>query len=1460
MKLRKLLSFLLSGSMLLSMAAVGPMNATALDGEHGTPHGGEARDLPGTIFFADFNDGDNGVAYYDTTPGNSAETGGVPSDYRKGTDVDVETMGPTSGNDLCYTADGEWLKYTVNIEPGRYRISADGAGTGNLSLTFELEDTVVGTLPMEPTGDWLTWKTNTLRSVTIPENLAGEGKILKIGITGKDINLDAFTFTKLSDEPIKVTGVTLDQTALALGVGQKTKLTHTITPEDAENPSVTWSSEDDQIASVDQNGFVTGVAPGNTTITVTTVDGNFTAQCAVTIQSDVVQRPYGGKNRTIPGKIEFEDFDEGGEGIAYHDVDGPIHQQHYRVEEDMDIGPNESGYELFWTDDGEWVEYTTDILEAGKYTLDLRAISYLDAPGKTQGTVHFYIDDKEIFSALLDPLCESWSDRRVYSWENIEIDPKFAGNDRVIKVLIEGGNCNLDWFQFTRDYSVEEMAAKITSVEAPVKDAASLTLPEVQNGMIISIKSSSNEQIIALNGEITPPSEDIDVELVFTVTETATGKTADTIPITVTVPAGTLASELAVMITSLENPMPDQRALKFPAVPEAFGIKVRSSSAPEIIDLDGSITPPSEETEVELILTVYNKANPANQADTVPLKVTVPAATVTSKPVTMAAYGERFRVPGSGGDTWDSTWGADGNLYLMLNDGTGFNGVNDNSKVIKLEGTPEDPSTLKGTDLNNGELGNSPSIGNSYSSGIYEVDGALYFIAVRSQQVPQAWQFYNGALLKSTDGGKTWLNTEGQVDALPLIDDSNATFKTKDMADFSFVKYGQGGEAPAGGVDRSDEYVYLVTPSACYGADYYMARISRQALKDWTTTFDLSQIEYYTGGDGMLDENWTNEDPEKNRASILHDDYGEARGYPRWSPANITYNPALGRYFMLAQNSDSWARPQVESTLYTFEAPHPWGSWTLVHEEHVQHKDQANLTWPYFVQKFQSEDGKKMWMTVCGEAGGNNLDYGVNEYVLQFKPVYLTTEPIQQYEAEDADLVGTQISNQTVEFAGEKYVNGFDSDGDKLTFTVDADRTGAYFIRFRYHTEQKTTLAYYANGVFQEEIKFGKSEQKYAEWAEYTVFSWLNKGENTLTFQLDGANAGDIDFDYLETALYSTKSGSLPGCEGEIPEDETAAGVAKSITSIPALEKDANKLTLPQVPDGFSISISDTSDLDVIALDGTVTLQKEDTQVSLIFTITNDYDPDDTATTRILTVTVPARSKTAAEVAAGITSVPAPEKDAQQFTLPQVPEGFSIAIKSSSNPDVIALDGTIIPPEQAADVELVFLITNLSNPGDTAETTTLKVTVPAKTQVPVSETFQVVFDSQGGTPEKIVLDNVEKNATVSLPSVPVRQGWIFDGWWTEKDGQGEQFTETTPVTGDITLYAKWVKDDSSQPGSEDPSSGTSNPAESTASDGSNTSSPTTGDNIPVALYPCLAGVVILAFAGILAGKRKKLWR
>ena len=80
-----------------------------------------------------------------------------------------------------------------------------------------------------------------------------------------------------------VTGVSLDKETLSLETGKTATLKATVAPTDATNKGLNWASTDKAIATVDNNGKVTGVKAGQATAVATTDDGKKTAEAKVTV-------------------------------------------------------------------------------------------------------------------------------------------------------------------------------------------------------------------------------------------------------------------------------------------------------------------------------------------------------------------------------------------------------------------------------------------------------------------------------------------------------------------------------------------------------------------------------------------------------------------------------------------------------------------------------------------------------------------------------------------------------------------------------------------------------------------------------------------------------------------------------------------------------------------------------------------------------------------------------------------------------------------------------------------------------------------------------------------------------------------------------------------------------------------------------------------------------------------------
>ncbi|MCR5777104.1 MAG: Ig-like domain-containing protein, partial [Lachnospiraceae bacterium] len=125
----------------------------------------------------------------------------------------------------------------------------------------------------------------------------GNSSSVQFGIIMGNSNNVTITFT--IEPSVDVTGVTLNKNSATLSVGDTETLTATVSPDDATDNTITWSSDNTAVATV-SNGVVTAVAEGTANITVTATNGtddtsdDKTATCAVTVkkpESTVTKAP-----------------------------------------------------------------------------------------------------------------------------------------------------------------------------------------------------------------------------------------------------------------------------------------------------------------------------------------------------------------------------------------------------------------------------------------------------------------------------------------------------------------------------------------------------------------------------------------------------------------------------------------------------------------------------------------------------------------------------------------------------------------------------------------------------------------------------------------------------------------------------------------------------------------------------------------------------------------------------------------------------------------------------------------------------------------------------------------------------------------------------------------------------------------------------------------------------------------
>lgn len=382
--------------------------------------------------------------------------------------------------------------------------------------------------------------------------------------------------------------------------------------------------------------------------------------------------------------------------------------------------------------------------------------------------------------------------------------------------------------------------------------------------------------------------------------------------------------------------------------------------------------------------------------------------------------GQPTNVPNNFGDTWNAAWADDDNLYTPSDDTLGFDipdflsdkeqlklFQSDGASFFKnltadqrsrfegqfgpiafnrVEGT--DPLNMHGVTVNRvhdfamqdglqsssdamlvGQQPRTPAPdGRSWkSSGCAFIDGTLYWVIARHKYPENSevkglrQSAANASIIKSTDYGKTWTRSAKENYDSPMFPGSN--FATPYLVD-----YGKN----HGSVDGADKYVYAISNNGYWdnGDTLILGRVSRTRIG----LLNGSDWEYFAGGDGRANSNWTRD---SKGAKPIIDKPGKL------GMTGAVYLPARQRYIMVGwyyPAGSGYLKGASTTTVWDFyEASSPWGPWSCI----------GSHTWspqgyytPGICPKFQS--GSRVYALTAGDFN-NWWDY----YRLTVVPIEL---------------------------------------------------------------------------------------------------------------------------------------------------------------------------------------------------------------------------------------------------------------------------------------------------------------------------------------------------------------------------------------------------------------------------------------------------------------------------------------
>lgn len=190
-------------------------------------------------------------------------------------------------------------------------------------------------------------------------------------------------------------------------------------------------------------------------------------------------KPWQNEPQVIPGRIQCEFYDTGGEGISYHDADSvnngsgklnpvngnPLHE--FRMNEGVDISytksngtddnpfndvmPDMNQLYVGWTEPGEWIKYTVDVKEQGIYSIDLMFTSNRGGEIELDAENSVSTGPLKIISTYKDADTLAW--RQWHHW-NKAVSLGKIRLEKGIQVItlktVSNGNMNYDYLEFSR--------------------------------------------------------------------------------------------------------------------------------------------------------------------------------------------------------------------------------------------------------------------------------------------------------------------------------------------------------------------------------------------------------------------------------------------------------------------------------------------------------------------------------------------------------------------------------------------------------------------------------------------------------------------------------------------------------------------------------------------------------------------------------------------------------------------------------------------------------------------------------------------------------------------------------------------------------------------------------------------------------------------------------------------------
>ena len=405
--------------------------------------------LPGTIQAENFDKGGDGVTYHDSNSNKEGDASSYRSDCEG-----VDIVNGNGGKAIGYTNTDEWLEYTVNVKEAGYYNYKAVASSGTTGSGFQLALSDIDGLtnitnkinvPQTASSDWSKYTTISGRTL-IP--LKEGDQVIRLTITGSSCNIDKIIF-----EHIEVTdSINIKITSSPSTGTAGTASVINFTPVYAECDSAIakirlYTNGNLTTDTIKSRPFHYNYKPssgGKVSFTAIAID-TLGRESAIAQYTYKIRGPYSSAI-SIPGTIQAENFDKGGEGLSFHDKDSNDEgDANYRTDnEGVDIVKGNNGNAIGYTSTGEWLEYTVNVKADGIYKYSATVSSGVSGSGFRLGLMKNGTETQLATISVPQTGNNSWD-----TYKAVSGSFKLSAGTQVIRLTITGSSCNIDKIAFS---------------------------------------------------------------------------------------------------------------------------------------------------------------------------------------------------------------------------------------------------------------------------------------------------------------------------------------------------------------------------------------------------------------------------------------------------------------------------------------------------------------------------------------------------------------------------------------------------------------------------------------------------------------------------------------------------------------------------------------------------------------------------------------------------------------------------------------------------------------------------------------------------------------------------------------------------------------------------------------------------------------------------------------------------